>query len=181
MISHYIKGTLPMADSFTGTVYSAVVNLKFYGAAEFIVYRGWGTVGTSLLTIEACSDASATEVQPVEFTYRRVSPGDTHSPPVTVTSLTTPAGGSDIFILKIRDSALGRLGWNHARLKSVEQAVSPVAGAILIRLEEPRYGRVEAMTAITMAEQEQQVKVPVPPGPPTPVPPVPPPTPAPRR
>jgi hypothetical protein len=156
MTSHYIKGKLPMADGFTGTVYSAVVNLKYYGAAEFIVFRGGGALGTSLLTIEACSDINATQVQPVEFTYVRVSPGDTHSAPATVASLTTPGGGADIFILKIRGSALGRWGWTHARLKSVEQTVGQVAGAILIRLEEPRYGRVESMTAITMAEQEEQ-------------------------
>jgi hypothetical protein len=154
MTSHYIKGKLPMADGFTGTVYSAVINLKYYGAAEFIVFRGGGALGTALFTVEACSDINATQTQPIDFTYVRVSPGDTHSVPATVPSLTTPGGGSDIFILKIKATALGRWGWNHCRLKSVEQTVGQVAGAIIVRLEEPRYGQVAAFSAITAMVEE---------------------------
>jgi hypothetical protein len=153
MSSHYIKGKLPMGDAFTGTVYSAVVNLKYYGAAEFIVFRGGGALGRSTLTIEACSNLSATQVSPVEFTYRRVHPGDTHSAPQSVMSVLTESSGSDIYILKIKGTSLGASGWTYARLKSVEQTVGVVAGAILVRLEEPRYGQQEVMTAITMTEE----------------------------
>jgi hypothetical protein len=183
MFSHYIKGKLPMSDAFTGTVYSAVVSLKYYGAAEFIVFRGGGALGTALLTVEACSDINASQVQPVEFHVVRVSPGDTHSVPVPSSGYTIPGGGSDLIICKIRAGSLARWGWDYARLKSVEQTVGMVAGAILVRLEEPRYGQVAAPTAITLEEEEamrQSAKIPVPPTPPHPTPPVPvPPTPGP--
>jgi len=183
MISHYVKGIVPAVNIFAGTIYSQVVNLKYYGAVEFIVFRGVGATGTALFTVEACKDLAASQVAPVEFSVVRVNPGDTHSAPVFVTSYTTPAGGSDVIIIKIRAAALASSGWTYARLKSVEQTVSPVSGAILIRMEEARYGQTAAMTGVVLTAQEQaelekqQAKAPVPPvpGPPSlPVPPVPP-------
>jgi hypothetical protein len=186
MFSHYIKGKLPMADSFTGTVYSAVVNLKYYGAAEFIVFRGGGALGNALLTIEACSDINATQVQPIEFTVVRVSPGDTPSVPASSMGYSVPSGGSDIIICKIKGAALGRWNWTHARLKSVEQTVGQVAGAIIVRLEEPRYGQIAAPSAITAMVEEvpktaAQPTTPVPPIPPCPAPPSMPPPPKPPK
>src|SRR5262245_31753644 len=128
VITHLVKGLDPVANAFAGTRYSAVVNLKYYGTADFIVYQGVGATGTGRVTIEACKDVAASEVADTSFAYLRVSPGDNHSTPVQALALTTAPGASQVHVFRI---AAGMLppGWTYARLKWVEQVVGPIEGA----------------------------------------------------
>jgi hypothetical protein len=138
-MSSYVKGMDPMAAAFNGAKYSAVVDLSTYRTVEFVVYRGAGALGTAQLSLEACSDQAATEVAPMDCWYVRVAPDGTQSAPTPASVVATEASGSDIYVLKIDDQSVARHGWTHARLKSVEQTVDPVAGAVLVRLDQGRY------------------------------------------
>ena len=68
---HLVKGIDPVADAFSGTVTSDVVEC-WGGGVLFVVYKGVGATGTSTCTCSrACARASMIGVVP---TAKRLSP-----------------------------------------------------------------------------------------------------------
>lgn len=150
---HFVRGLDPVADAFSGTVYSDVVNLEEYSLAEFIVHRAVGATGTSALTIEACDDAAGTNPVAVAFEYQRYAgatgsddvPGDVTA--ATAAGFTTTAGSSQLYVLAVPSDRLPS-GKSWVRLKAAEVVDAAVLGSILIELSGPRYGRHIPNTAI---------------------------------
>jgi hypothetical protein len=150
--AHYVKGIDPVADAFSGTVYSDIVSMRAYEKCEFIVYGGvaTGSTGTSVLTVEACDDVSASNVSAIAFWYREVVTGDTEGTltKATTAGFTATAGSSKIAILEISQEDLAASGYGFVRLKAVESVNDPVVGCVLIRQSGPRYGKSAKATTI---------------------------------
>jgi hypothetical protein len=146
---HIIAGLAPVADAFSGTVFSDVVKAKDYHAARFILQRGVGATGTSTLTIEACDDAAGSNPVAIPFTYQKYDNADDVPDDVqqaTTTGFTTTAGSNFLYVIEAETQRMGAKKW--LRLKAVEVVDSPVLGGILIELLKPRYAAHVPATAI---------------------------------
>lgn len=145
-----VKGLDPVADAFSGTVYSDVVSMKNNNVIEFIIYKGVGTTGTSTITVEACDDTTPSNTSAVPFNYQAITSGDTAGAytAATTAGFTTTAGSSQLYSIKVNAEALNASGYGYIRLKAVEVVDSPVLGGILINLTEPRHNQAVQPTAI---------------------------------
>lgn len=146
---HPVKGLDPVADAFSGTVYSDVVNLANYASAEFTIYKGVGVLGTSTITMEACDNANGDNPVAVPFYYQAYTGADDLPGAVTAATtagFTTTAGSSQLYEIQVDAQRLGAKSW--LRLKAVEVVNDPVLGGILIELEGPRYATDIPATAI---------------------------------
>jgi len=147
---HIVKGLDAVADAFSGTVYSDVVNLDEYAAARFMLHKGVGATGTSTITVEACDNAAGDNPVAVAFSYQAYIgaddlPGAVASP--ATTGFATTAGSSQLYVVEVEAQRLpAAKPW--ARLKAVEVANDPVLGGVLIELLKPRYGAHIPATAI---------------------------------
>lgn len=147
---HLVKGLDPVADAFAGTVYSDIVNMKNFGHATFIIYKGVGATGTSTITVEASDDASGSNVTAIPFRYRAITSGDTAGTltDATTAGFATTAGSSQLYAIEVDAQAMADTGYGYLRLKAVEVVDSPVLGGIAIVLSEPRYASKSIATAI---------------------------------
>lgn len=147
---HFVKGLDPVADAFSGTVTSDIVNMENFHAATFVIVKGVGTTGTSTVTVEACDDTSGTNTTAIPFKYRAITSGDTPGTLTTATTagFTTTAGSSQRYLIHVTAEEMGDTGYGYLRLKMVEVANDPVLGGIEIILHEPRYAQNVMATAI---------------------------------
>jgi hypothetical protein len=147
---HFIKGLDPVADAFSGTVTSDVVDLANHQSALFLVYKGVGTTGTSTITVEACSDFSATAVTAIPFYSKSITTNDVQGDLTAraAAGFTTTAGSSQIYVIQVAAEALAATGYQFVRLKAVEVVDSPVLGGIAIALAGPRFGGSTTATEI---------------------------------
>jgi len=146
---HPVKGLDPVADAFSGTVYSDCVNMANYASAEFTIYKGVGALGTSTITIEACDNANGDNPVAVPFYYQAYTGADDVPGAVTAATaagFTTTAGSSQLYEIQVDSQRLGGKSW--CRLKAVEVVNDPVLGCILIEVEGPRYATDIPATAI---------------------------------
>lgn len=148
--AHLVKGLDPVADAFSGTVYSDIVNMGDYAGATFIVYKGVGATGTSTLTVEASDDVSGSNVTAIPFRYKAITSGDTEGEltAATTAGFTTTAGSSQLYAIEIDSEELGDTGYQYARLKAVESANDPVLGGVLIVMHGNRHAQDVPATAI---------------------------------
>lgn len=149
---HFVKGLDPIADAFSGTVYSDVVKMANYHKCTFVVFCGVGATGTSIYTVSACDNATPSNRSAIPFQYREITTGDT---PGTLTAalaagFTSTAGSSKIIVIEVDSQALAQDGndYEWVELKAVEVVDSPVLAGILVILSEPRYAQDVQATAI---------------------------------
>lgn len=149
---HLVKGLDPVADAFAGTVRSDVVKLSEYGHVTFIIFCGVGVTGTSVVTVNACPDATPSVRSAIPFHYREITSGDTPGAltAAAAAGFTTTAGSSKIVEVEVDAQALAQDGndYEWVELTLTESVDSPVLGGILIALSEPRYAEHPMHTAI---------------------------------
>lgn len=147
---HFVKGLDPVADAFSGTVYSDVVDMSNHGSCLFLVYKGVGTTGTSTITVEACDDFVPTNNIAVPFYSKSITSTDIQGEMVerTDAGFTTTAGSSQIYAIQVDAGQLAASGYKNVRLKCVEVVDAAVLGGIAIALAEPRYGGSATATEI---------------------------------
>ena len=147
---HFIKGLDPVADAFSGTVSSDVVNLANFGSAVFLVYKGVGATGTSTLTVEACDDIVPTTTTAVPFFSKSITSTDIQGAMTAraAAGFTTTAGSSQIYAIQVDADELANVGYAYVRLKAVEVVDSPVLGCIAIVLGNSRFGGSATATEI---------------------------------
>lgn len=146
---HIVQGIPPVADAFSGTVYSDVVKVKDYHAVRFILQKGVGTTGTSTLTVEACDDAAGNNPVAIPFTYQKYDNADDVPDDVqqaTTAGFTTTAGSNHLYVIEAETQRMGAKKW--LRLKAVEVVDAAVLGGVLIELLKPRYAAHVPPTAI---------------------------------
>lgn len=147
--THLVKGLDPIADAFSGTVRSDVVNMEEFHNCRFIIYRGVGATGTSTITVNACDDVVPTNRSAIPYKSRDIATGDT---PGTLTARAAAgyipaAGSSTITIIEVDGAELAASGYGYVELTAVESVDSPVLGGILIELYNPKYGVTTATRA----------------------------------
>jgi len=145
-----VKGLDPVADAFSGTVYSDIVSMKNNNHVQFIIYKGVGTTGTSTITVEACDDVTPANSEAIAFNYQAVTTGDTSGvyTAATTAGFATTAGSSQLYKIEVDAEALLDSGYSYVRLKAVEVVASAVLGGILVNLTEPRYDEAVQATVI---------------------------------
>lgn len=146
----FAKGLDPVADAFTGTVYSDVVNMKNHNTVTFVIYKGVGATGTSTITVEACDDTTPSNTTAIAFNYRAITSGDTQGTltAATTSGFTTTAGSSQLYEVIADASALASSGYGYIRLKAVESVDSAVLGGILIVQSDPKINQVVQASTI---------------------------------
>jgi len=147
---HFIKGLDPVADAFSGTVTSDIVDMPNHQSAIFIVYKGVGTTGTSTITVEACDDVSGTNATAVPFFSKSITSTDIQGAMTAraAAGFATTAGSSQIYVIQVATEQLAATGYQFVRLKAVEVVDSPVLGGIAIALAGPRFGGSTTATEI---------------------------------
>lgn len=136
----FAKGLDPVADAFALTVYSDVVRVSEAHKAFFVIQKGVGTVGRSVVTVQASLTNSPDTLSAVPFRYRRFNDSDTPGAvtEAAATGFTTTAGSSDGYVIEVDMKALASSGYKFVVLKMVESADGAVVGSILVILV-PRY------------------------------------------
>lgn len=147
---HLVAGKHPVADAFTGTVTSDVVNMRNFQHVTFIFYNGVGTTGTSTITVLACDDVTPTNTTAVAFRYRAITSGDTPGAltAATTAGFTTTAGSNHMYAIEVDAEDLATSGYEYVQISCVEVADDPVLGGIMIILGPSRYPRSVQKTAI---------------------------------
>lgn len=146
---HLVKGLDPVADAFAGVVVSDAVKMANFEHVTFIVFKGVGAIGTATLTVEAVDNAAGDNPVAIPFRSRAITTGDT---PGALTyreaaGFTTGAGSSELYVVEVDAEKLAASGKGWVRLKSTEVVDSPIVGAILIVMSNPKFGP-EFATAI---------------------------------
>lgn len=152
LLSEYlkvIKGLDPVADAFSGTVASDVINMGLYDRALFVVQKGVGATGTATITMQATAANTTSSPTAIPFKYRAVSSGDTAGSitDATTAGFTTSAASSELYLCEVRaENMPDGKPWLH--LQSVEVVDSPIVGSILILLGAARFTGATLPTAI---------------------------------
>jgi hypothetical protein len=131
-----------VADALAGTVYSDIVKCDG-GKVIFILQRGVGATGKSVVTVQACDDNSPSTVAAVPFRYKEIDASDVEGAltEATVSGYTMTAGSNRIDIVEVDAQRLAVEGYAYCRLKAVEDTDSPVLAGILIVVE--KHNRVQ--------------------------------------
>lgn len=131
--AHFVKGLDPVADAFSGTVYSDVVDVREAHAIHFLVYKGVGALGTSTITVQACDDTTPSNRTAVAFAYRVCTSGDTWGALTwaTTSGFATTAGSSQMYMIEVDADMLASSGYKYCQLKMVEVVDDPVVGCIV--------------------------------------------------
>jgi len=131
----------PIANAFAGVTPTAVINMKNWQHASFLVQCGAGAVGTATITVEACSDVTPTAVTPIGFFYQECISGDTFGPikQAPVAGFTTVAAINKLYKVEVDDSMLAMAGYGYVRLKSTEVVVGAITGGVVVVLTDGRF------------------------------------------
>lgn len=151
--THFAIGINAVADAFSGTVYSDVVNAKGYSKVVFLAHHGVGATGTSTFTVLAGSDAAdpPTASTAIPFKYKVMTATDTEGAltAATTSGFLSTAGSNQVYWIEVDTEELGDTGYNYLCLKCVEGTDSPRLGGVLILLHGGRYQQDVPATAIT--------------------------------
>lgn len=135
---------LPGADALAGTKTSAPVNLSKFTDVEFILAKGAGATGTSVITVEACIASDGSSPTAIPFNYRKSADrGDTWGDLIAASALgfTTGAAANELYSIEVSGiAAIASVGKKFVRIKAVEGADSPVDATIVALLHGARYG-----------------------------------------
>lgn len=129
------------ADVFSGTVNSDVYSLKHYSKLAFLINKGAGATGTTLLTIQACDDLTGANPVAIPFNVR-VQDADGQNRgdilQVAATGFTTAAGANKLYTIELQADQLP-VGKECVFLRGVEQVDSAITGDVLALLFGGRY------------------------------------------
>jgi hypothetical protein len=131
-----VQGLAPVADALAGTKYSDIVKCDG-GKVIFILQRGVGTTGKSVVTVEACDDNSPSNAAAVPFRYKEISAADAEGAltEAAAAGYTMTAGSARIDIIEVDAERLAAQGYAYCRLKAVEATDDPVLAGILVLVE----------------------------------------------
>lgn len=137
---HAIPVLYPVADAFTGTVNTDVVEVLGEGVL-FEITVGVGLVGTSTITIDACDDITPTNTTAVAYMYRISTTPDTWGAwtQATAAGFTTTAGSNQMYQMYAEGAEFASEGYGYARLSAVEVANDPVLAGVTAYIITPRY------------------------------------------
>ena len=147
---HWIGGLAPDADVFAGTVYTDVFEVQGEGAVFLVWYGTNAAVGASVMTINACDDATPTNETAVAFMYRVSTTFDTWGAWTLATAAGVTVGGSadSMWEAYVPASELASEGYGYIRAVFTESVNQTADGMCLAGVVNPRY-RVQPVTVLT--------------------------------
>jgi hypothetical protein len=149
---HVVTAIAPNADLFDTAQTTDWLTMKNYDSLMFVIQIGVGATGTATITVKMASDSSGTGATAIPFSYRRVSATGTSDvegalTDATSAGFTTTAGSNQVYIVEVNSEELDA-SKPFVALTATEVVNSPVAGAILAIMGEPRYPGSTHLTAI---------------------------------
>lgn len=137
---HAIPVLYPVADAFSGTVTSDVIEAQGESVL-FEITKGVGATGTSTITVLSCDDTTPTTTAAVAFQYRISTTPDTWGAwtQATTAGFTTTAGSNQMYQIWVNAQKLAANNYAYVQLKAVEVVDSPVLGGINAYVENTRY------------------------------------------
>ncbi len=135
-----VQGLPPVANALAGTKYSDIVNCRDAGDyLAFVIQRGVGTTGKSVITVEACDDNSPSNTTAIAFRYKEIDGSDVEGAlqQADAAGYTMTAGSNRIDIVEVDAAHLAAEGYGYCRLKAAESVADPVLAGILIILGGP--------------------------------------------
>lgn len=144
-----VVGLKADADLLAGTKTSDWVNMGKYPNLCAVLNLGDGTTGVSGITVQAGTDSSGSDPQPVVFKRRRIASGDTAGDltSTAVTGFDTTAGGGDTYLIEVSAADLPD-GHPWVAVKAIESVDAVVDGCLMFYLYNARYGGDDLPTAI---------------------------------
>lgn len=145
-----VAGIAPSVDIYNATPTSDVVSLRDYQTAVFILrQKTAGTnTGTATMTLEACSDASATGAEAIAFAYAKneACPADDFGAwqAATAAGFTTTANKDAVYVAEVKGSDLPRTK-PFVRAKLTEVVNDPVAGDLIILVTGGQKGDIDTL------------------------------------
>jgi len=140
---HPIHSIAPVADGFAGTKSGDVFRMTNLDEAHWLVYRGVGTTGTTVVTVLACDDVTPSNTSAVAFFYRTNVATDVWGDwTAATTSGFTLAAGSNFMAQVYIPTSYLPAGYNFARLVCTEGVDDPVLGGVMF-LGGPSYQTIE--------------------------------------
>ncbi len=148
--NHIGKALDPVADALAGTKNTDIFSMKNHGHATFIMHKGVGVTGTTVIKAQACDDVVPSNTEDVPFHYREVTTGDTPGALklAAAAGFTITAGSSGLVIVEVDSKRLAASGFQYVRLNMVEGVDSPILAGITVILSESRYAQNVQDTAI---------------------------------
>lgn len=146
---HPIHSVAPVADGFAATKAGDVFRLTNLHEAHWLVYRGVGTTGTTVVTVQACDDVTPSNNSAVAFWYRTNVATDVWGDWTAATSagFTLAAGSNFMAQVYIPVAALPA-GYSFARLVCTEGVDDPVLGGVLFLGGPQRFSKDAPATKI---------------------------------
>jgi hypothetical protein len=143
-LAHFFAGKQPVADAFSGTIYSKAIKMNKAGRCMFGIMKGVGTTGTSTITVQAASDASHTGATAIPFKKLEdldtTAGGEVLTAPTDVAAagFVTTAGSAQLILIEVDAKDLPA-GLDYVEVKAVESVDDPVVGAIFGATYDLRY------------------------------------------
>lgn len=134
----------PAADGFSGTKTGKAVKLApNYDLCSFLIAMGAGAVGTTKITIEACSAADGTDAEAIPFEVSKQPSSNSADTWDAITAVTaagydTPAAANKLHLVQVRRRDLPA-GKPWVRLKAVEQVDGAMDACVLWQLHGAGY------------------------------------------
>lgn len=143
----FIKGLAPAADRWNTGPATDIVRMSYHNYLMALIHQEGGTTGKATITVEACSNVSASATTAVAFKYRvggaaaTAGTGDTTGAwtDATTAGFDTTAGEEHLYLILVSGAAIAATGYSFVRIKTVEAANDPVNGYIDLLLCESRY------------------------------------------
>lgn len=131
---YFAKGLDPVADAFAGTVRSDVIDASLFNKLVFIIHKGVGTTGTSVITVQSSDDTSPMNETAVPFKYRAVTSADTQGAvtQAAAAGFTLTAGSSQVYAIEVDPQDLASTGRKYCNLKAVEDVDAAVLAGITV-------------------------------------------------
>lgn len=147
---HFVNALPPVADALAGSAASDVINCKNFSKIIFVLQKGVGTTGTTVITVEACDDVTPSNTTAVPFRYRNITSGDTVTAltAAAAAGFTTTAGSNHLILVEVDAVELAKAGYGYVRLKADEDTDDPVLAGILAIGVGPRFSVAVGDSAI---------------------------------
>jgi hypothetical protein len=147
-----VQALAPAADRYNANPTTDWFCLRDYKSIMFIIQHGAGATGTAVVTANMSADAAGGTPTAIPFTYRRVADVSVSDIPGAVTAATASgftitAGAGQLYLVEVNAEELDS-DKPFVSLTLTESVNSPVDGAVLAILGEPRYPGSVMMTAI---------------------------------
>lgn len=150
----FVKGLSPAADRWNTGPSTDIVSMKNAEKLIALITQEGGTTGCAAVTVEACSDVSATGAVAIAFRYRAGASGAGAggdlmgaNTAATSTGFVTTAAADAQYLIEVKASELPA-GKPFVRVKCTESVNDPVNGCVSLMLVGNRYVGAVPPTAI---------------------------------